>query len=84
MMNKGHEEITKLEQNNWHMEFNELMTRWKMYGNLLTAPSLFTAITCPERGPVILMVILELIQSTRFDLDTIYNNEKDLNNHSLE
>lgn len=61
--------------------YNEMA---KMYDDMLTAPWIFTALTCPTRGPTILRVILELVKSTGYDLDGVTDDDGHLIDDTLE
>jgi hypothetical protein len=61
--------------------YNEIAN---MYDEFMDAPFIFTAITFPVRGQIILLVILALVKSTGFDLDKVYDDEGDLIDEDLE
>lgn len=56
----------------------------KMYGKFLSAPWIFTAITCPKRGALILNVLLELMMSVGFDVDAVYDDDGHLIDEDLD
>ena len=49
----------------------------KMYDVFFRAPMIFTAFTCPRRGPIIFRVVLACLQNAGIDLDGNYDGEID-------
>ena len=56
----------------------------KLCQELCLAPWIFTWLTCPTRGAIILRVIIELLREEQFNVDAILDDEGALINRGLE
>lgn len=56
----------------------------KLCKSLCTAPWIFTWLTCPTRGAIILRVILQVLREEQFNVDAVVDDEGDLIDRGLE
>ena len=47
----------------------------KLYDDFFAPPWIFTGFTCPDRGTIILRVVLDIMSTQGFDLDRVYDDQ---------
>ena len=47
----------------------------KLYDDFFAPPWIFTGFTCPDRGAIILRVVLDTMSTQGFDLDGVYDDQ---------